>query len=230
MYYTIEERQKRRITANRTINTMTLLTTENNREQWLIEAARILTTNILMPAIIASGNGGLMPLKYAVSIGHPKGKKSIGECWKKAASEDLITSHIFITPTENSSTRILDVLLHELIHAADDCESGHKNFFAKIARKVGLVGKLTATMAGDELQEKLLDIVDAIGEIPHSALNSDLSGKKKQAARMLKVECTYCHFTYRASRTQLLQAFEGESVCPCCANDTSNAIADQLHA
>jgi len=209
---------------------MTIETNTANREQWLIEAANILSTSILLPAIVKQGDGGMMPLKYVVSIGHPKSKNSIGECWKKAASEDLITSHIFITPTENSSTRILDVLLHELIHAADDCESGHKNFFARTARKVGLVGKLTATVAGDALQEKLLDIVDAIGEIPHSALNAANSGKKKQTARMLKVECTYCKFTYRASRTQLLQAFEGEAVCPCCANDTSNAIADQLHA
>jgi hypothetical protein len=203
--------------------------TTNNRETWLIQAADIMATTILLPAIHRLGEQ-IAPLQYTVSLGHTHSKTSIGECWKKAASEDNTTSQIFITPVESNSTRILDILLHEMIHAADDCASGHKNFFARVARAVGLEGKFTATHAGDALQEKLLDIVDALGEIPHTALIAANNGKKTQAARMLKIECETCAFTFRASKTQLLRAFDGQSVCPCCAGDISKAIADQLHA
>jgi len=206
------------------------MTTINNREAWLIQAAAILADTILLPAIHRLDEQ-IAPLQYNVSLGHPKSKNSIGECWKKTASEDQATSQIFITPGESNSTRILDVLLHELIHAADDCESGHKNFFARVARAVGLEGKFTATRAGVELQEKLLDIVDALGEIPHTALIAANSGKPKQTARMLKIECRECAFTFRASKTQLIRAYEsGAPVCPCCQGDISSAIADQLHA
>ena len=206
----------------------TIPTTISNREQWLISAAMILADTILLPAIDRIGER-IEPLQYNVSLGHPKSKNSIGECWKKCASDDQLTSHIFITPVESNSTRILDVLLHELIHAADDCASGHKNFFARVARAVGLEGKFTATRAGDALQEKLLDIVDALGDIPHTALNSANSGKKKQAARMLKIECSICAFTFRASKTQLTRALDsGAPVCPCCAGTIAQEIQTAL--
>ena len=138
----------------------------NNREQWLITTADILASTILLPAINELGEQ-VEPLNYQVSIGHTMSKKSIGECWVKQQSSDGLTSNIFIAPHCNESIRILDILLHEMIHAADDCASGHKNFFARTARKVGLAGKFTATYAGDALKEKLLDIVDAVGDIPH---------------------------------------------------------------
>lgn len=191
------------------------------REQWLLQAANILTDTIMCPAMDALGEQYDLE-QYRVSIGHPQSKKSIGECWKKSASTDQ-HNEIFITPHEDNSTAILATLIHELIHAADDCESGHKNFFARVARKVGLVGKLTATKAGDNLQEQLLDIVDAIGDIPHHKLDITHRVKPKQSTRMLKIECTGCGFNFRASKTQIKRMTI--ATCNSCGHEHGYAVS-----
>ena len=203
-----------------------------NREHWLIEAANMLENMVLLPALDALNETLPTPLKYSVSIGHTQSKNSIGECWRKAQSSDKETSQIFITPTINDSVRVLDILLHEMIHAADDCESGHKNFFARVARKCDLQGKFTATHAGDTLKETLLDIVDALGDIPHHKLTVGGTIKPKQKARMLKIECHVCEFTFRASRTQLERITRrNTSQCPCCGDDSlSLTVMDTLNA
>ena len=61
-----------------------------------------------------------------------------------------------------------------------------------MALRVGLTGKMTSTTAGPELSDKLAELIDEIGPYPHAALNADLSGRKKQSTRMLKVTCQAC--------------------------------------
>lgn len=211
------------------LNTMNNSTLIANREHWLIECANLLETMVLMPAINQLGEQLPAPLKYSVSMGNTQSKGSIGECWRKSQADDKTTSHIFISPTLNDSVRVADVLLHEMIHAADDCESGHQNFFARVARKCGLVGKLTATKAGDQLREKILDIVDVIGEVPHVKLELSGTIKPKQKARMLKIECQECAFTFRASRTQLMR-IAADGCCPCCQSSITNEVQQTVLA
>jgi hypothetical protein len=187
--------------------------TIENREKWLQTAATILFANHITPHLQPTETP---EHSYRVSVGWPQNKSAIGECWKKEASDDD-TSEIFISPAHNDSLEVLATLLHELIHYCDNCESGHKRFFKRIARKAGLQGKLTATTAGDELTMGLLTIVDNIGEIPHAKLNRSKNGKKKQGTRMLKTECNNveCGFSFRSSKTQLEKLPE-ENLCPCC--------------
>ena len=200
---------------------MTQHNTENTREAWLVKAADLITDLIICPAAEALNETYDLE-HFRVSIGHPQSKGAIGECWKKSASADNY-NEIFITPHEDNSTAILATLVHELIHAADDCQSGHKNFFARMARKCGLVGKLTATTAGDELQERLLDIVDALGEIPHHKLDSKHRVKPKQSTRMLKIECSSCGFNFRASKTQIKRMTIAS--CNACGHEHGYAIS-----
>jgi len=56
---------------------------------------------------------------------------------------------------------------------------------------VGLEGKPTATVAGEQLRAKLGEIAEELGEYPHKALtpNAEI---KKQSTRMIKVSCFYC--------------------------------------
>jgi hypothetical protein len=189
-----------------------------NREQWLTEASNIIRSMIIEPAAQEKAITFDRAVKVAVSIGHPKHKRALGECWHTEASEDKQTNQIFITPFNNDSLRILDVLTHELIHAYDNNRDGHKGRFALLARAVGLEGKLTATVAGDELKERLNDILDALGDIPHTKLDESKNGKKKQAARMLKIVCHACDFTMRASRTQATRISDS-ACCPVCGDD-----------
>ena len=116
-----------------------------NREEWLINATSAL-------GVMIAEQGHTLP-EVRVSVGFPKtggkGNNVIGQCWSGACSEDA-RPQIFIHPTLTESTRVLDVLLHELVHATVGTECGHKGAFKQLATGLGLEGKMTATIAGDD--------------------------------------------------------------------------------
>jgi hypothetical protein len=96
-----------------------------------------------------------LPGKLHVSIGFGYGSKAeskhiLGQCWARRASADGV-NHIFLGPQEGDPAGMLISLLHELIHAADDCASGHKGTFAGAATRLGFEGPMTQTPPGLEL-------------------------------------------------------------------------------
>ncbi|MEU9058994.1 hypothetical protein AB0D13_08995 [Streptomyces sp. NPDC048430] len=189
---------------------------EITREEWLhraIDALRPEFEKIEFP----------LPEKIHISVGFGYGAKResesiLGQCWSSGASEDGV-NHLFISPEMKDESRVLDVLIHELVHAADDCKSGHKGAFTTAAKALGLVGKMTATVASPELAEKLRDLAKTLGPYSHATLYpmgkpvrpkaepkpespeeapEDApeeeeapvhSGPKKQGTRMIKVAC-----------------------------------------
>jgi len=170
-----------------------------DRETWLTEQAQF-----ILDDIIALHSPIPTDRPFRISIGFPSGRPSkvLAQCWKAKASADN-TNEIFVSPTVDDSIEILAALAHELIHYTDDCESGHQHHFAKVARAIGLEGKLTATVAGPTLTEQLQQYVDLLGPIPHAKLDANESGKKKQGTRMLKVECDCCGFAFRATQKHI---------------------------
>ncbi len=187
------------------------MNTIKNREHWLITAADIMIDEIISPAIT-----DIPPpqIRYSLTAPTTKQKKSVvlGSCWNRAASADG-TNEIFITSNLDDSLRILDVLLHEQIHAFDDNQSGHGPRFQKLCRKVGLKGggngkvkeSFTATVATPELKTLLEDIIADIGPIPHAKMDIDLNGTTKQKNRQKLMYCTNtgCEFKFRASQKML---------------------------
>jgi hypothetical protein len=210
---------------------------EITREEWLqsaIDALRPKFEEIGFP----------LPEKVHVSVGFGYGAKRessiiLGQCWPTGLSEDGIP-HIFISPEMDDSARVLDVLIHELVHAADDCKSGHKGDFAKYAKKLGLTGKMTSTVATPELTETLRELAKAIGPYDHAKLYTRgrpvkpeepkkeapegpeepeepvaPSGPKKQGTRMVKVACsTKCECGGYIVRTTQKWIEVGMPVCP----------------
>jgi hypothetical protein len=182
------------------------------REEWLVAAVAALTP-------LFEKLGETVP-EVRVSVGWPggNGRKNsvIGQCWSTKVAADNV-SQLFISPVLDEAVRVLDVLAHELVHAIDDCQSGHKGRFAKIAKALGLTGKMTATVAGAELTEKLNAIAADLGEYPHAKLaipGEGADGPKKQSTRMMKVECA-AGSGYKARMTrQWLEEF-GAPICPC---------------
>ena len=169
-----------------------------NREEWL-EAA----TELVAPLF-----DGLVDRKPArVSVGFPAGgrgsnRTTIGQC--HYASEDKIPQ-IFIHPRLTDPVEVLGVLVHELTHAYLGGAAGHGKEFGRVARGIGLEGKLTATTVGAELETDLRQVIEVLGEYPHSSL--DASNRKKQTTRMIKVECE-CGIIYRMSRGAMENALE----------------------
>jgi len=177
----------------------------SERIAWLEQAYALLRSELLPEA----------PERVTITFGFPsKGARPsrnqrIGEYAHFLkdcdAGPGLLTLHptIFREPA-----RVLDVLLHEMIHAA--CPNdGHRGKFPKLAKRVGLTGKMTATSAGPELKAKLESfLADRLPPMPNG--HGDLSSqRKKQSTRMRKYVCPACGQIIRAA-TDCLNAVCGD--------------------
>ncbi len=113
-----------------------------NREQYLTDGINHLS------GLFLNIGYELPPVKVTCSWpGGGSAQSRIGECWPRQASKAGY-NEIFISPLIDNPVRALDVLTHELIHAIDDCQHGHRKEFSRIAKAVGLEGKPTSTYAG----------------------------------------------------------------------------------
>lgn len=178
------------------------------REAWLTDGVKQLRP-------IFDRAGYTIPENVAVSVGWPgraSVTKTVGQCWKTIASADG-RNQVFISPSIEDGARALDILAHELCHAIDDCEHGHKGPFVKMVRAIGLEGKPTETIAGTELAGKLAKIVERLGEYPQGRLNPGM-GRPKQSTRLLKVECGGCGYLARITSKWIDEA--GCPICPTC--------------
>ncbi len=136
------------------------------REAWLTAATHLLAAHFLP---LADGKTKL-PEKWACSCGFPyRSKEAIGQCFPPTLSADG-TTHMFVCPTQAEPVRVLDILLHEMGHAAVGCDKGHKKEFKAFCEEVGLSGKATVTVAepGTELHTKLTRIAAQLGPYPHA--------------------------------------------------------------
>lgn len=163
------------------------------REQWLnefVEAAR--------GPFMAAGHE--IPSDIRVSVGLPSAgfrSKAIGEVW---ARENSGSGHheIFISPKLEDPSLVAAVLTHELAHTVAGMEAKHGPKFKRIFEDVGLVGKATATEAGDMWHAWADAIVARLGDFPHSAITGT-TAKKKQSTRLLKLECDTCGMILRGT-------------------------------
>ncbi|MEQ4716108.1 hypothetical protein [Nonomuraea sp. B19D2] len=139
------------------------------REAWLIRAIEM-----FRPRFVEVGLP--IPEKVHVSVGYgadgraTEGAEILGICYASWVSVDKV-NHIYISPEIGDSAEALVVLIHELIHAADDCKSGHKGAFAEAATRLGLVTPLTSSVPNVELAAELMTMAAALGEYPHGALD-----------------------------------------------------------
>lgn len=182
------------------------------REEWLVAAVLALA-----PLFEAVPDAAIPAMR--VSVGWPGGRGNkanvIGQAWAKAAATDGI-AQVFVSPVLDDATRVLDVLAHEMVHVIDGNASGHKGNFARIAKAIGLTGKMTATVAGEDLKAALAEIAADLGAYPHAALMpgaQGADGPKKQGTRMLKVSCERSGYVVRMTR-KWLDEF-GAPTCPC---------------
>jgi len=164
------------------------------REEWL---NKVLHTHVAR--LLKDKAGVTLPADCKVSVGFPGGgsaRTRIGECWPRVRSS-LGVNEIFLNPAVREVSTLVDILVHEAIHAADDCASGHKGFFRKTAKAVGLEGKMKSTHAGPELAKWIAATIAAMPEFAYGSL--DLDARKKQTTRLVKVECPDCGYTLRTT-------------------------------
>lgn len=185
------------------------------REDWLNRAA---TT--LIPVVVDKGEGRTIDKVY-ISVGWPsvrglsKKRRRVGECWSAKTSKDGLTPHIFISPLLDDTIDVLGTLVHELVHALGIYN--HKGEFRSVAVAVGLTGRMTATVPGEELRGLLEGIGQGLGEYPHSGINPADGERpvKKQGTRLLKAVCDNeeCGTIIRVTRKVV--EYPGLPICRC---------------
>src|SRR5258708_4489078 len=102
--------------------------------------------------------------RYRVAIGFPstgKRGKRIGECWDGRASADG-TFEVLIRPDQADPIAVAAILAHELVHTAVGLKCGHKGAFRTVATRIGLEGKMTATVPGAVFIGEVRSILEAV--------------------------------------------------------------------
>lgn len=145
-----------------------------NRETWLHKAVVEFRKTF-------KGKGYTIPDRLQVSCGWPSRsvRKVIGQAFDAGWTTDK-TNHIFISPILGEDpTRVLDVLIHELIHVSIGCDKAHGKEFKAAMKLLGLEGKATATTASEELKADLVKLVEKLGEYPHATMHLTPDAQKK---------------------------------------------------
>lgn len=179
----------------------------STREEWLVALM-----SEVAPLFVSLGKP--LPDRIRVTCGFGSGGtrgrklKQVGECWSDTRSGDQ-SFEIMVAPTVDDPVKVASILVHELCHAADRLQSGHRGEFARLARGLFLEGPLTATVAGPSFTSMIQPILDGLGAYPHARL--DASMRTKQGIRMLKCVCPSCGYTVRTTAKWL--AF-GSPICP----------------
>jgi hypothetical protein len=180
---------------------------QGTREEWLEAALPMLRD------IFSEAGAQLPPVRVSCSFpGGGSPKKRIGECWPRSRSVGEI-NEIFISPVLSDSAVVLGVLVHELVHAVDDCVSKHGKAFKALASAVGLEGRATSCSPGARLTAELAIVASLLGPYPHAALV--LGGKApKKPGKDVKFECAKCDFVFKVSPVMA----ENNQVlcCPAC--------------
>ena len=177
---------------------------KTTRELWLQNAVDLVSP-------IFKNKGYTIP-KVEVSCGFPStGNKSkhVGQCWGKSSTKDGV-NQVFISPVLDEPVQVLDTLVHELVHAVDDCLHHHGPEFKKIATDVGLQGLMREASAGPWLQEQLTSIAKQLGKYPHSKINLAHSSSKKTGPRP-RAKCKKCGYEVTPLKKWL---YMGPPLCP----------------
>jgi hypothetical protein len=180
------------------------MTKHTTRETWLLAAV-----DLLRPVFLAKHH--VIPKDVMVSCGFAStGTRShhIGQCWSRQSSTND-KNQIFISPALHEPVEVLDTLVHELVHAVDDCKHKHGKEFKKIALSLGMKGPMRSADAGPELKEKLNQLAKQLGVYPHGKLQ--VTHHKAVSRARARAKCPECGFQVPMYRKFLAY---GPPLCP----------------
>ncbi len=180
------------------------MTKHTTRESWLLAAV-----DLLRPVFLAKNH--TIPSDVMVSCGFAStGTRShhVGQCWSKRSSAND-QNQIFISPALHEPVEVLDTLVHELVHAVDDCQHKHGKEFKKIALSLGMKGPMRSADAGPELKETLKQLAQQLGAYPHGKLQ--VTHHKAVSRARARAKCPECGFQVPMYRKFLAY---GPPLCP----------------
>jgi hypothetical protein len=214
-----------------------------NREAWLIKAVSLIT-----PMFEELGYT-VPPMRVAVGFG-PGGARQenatiLGVCLSAGCTTDMV-NEVWISPEDVSALDdgtmlMMATLVHEMVHVVDNNQSDHSGDFKKMAKALGLEGKMTATVPGEDLRLKLKKIIAKIGEYPAGRVDlagivgrtpagqkpKVSSGPKKQTARQLKVTCTEPECPAVGYTTRLSRKWLDDFGAPICPGTADHVLSEE---
>ena len=157
-----------------------------DRESWLKRVVEIVEQDIL------NEHQASMPEKWEISCGFAGNAKAIGVAFSNTACKDGETYQIFISPIlgNNDKVNLMQTILHEMLHCVATIEVGHKGEFKRLARAIGLEGRLTHTYVSDTnpLAELLLKCYNKVGvEYPHKEIIPEVKEKKERVKNFVNL-------------------------------------------
>lgn len=175
----------------------------NLREAWLHRAVQA-----LHPVFRDAGHL-LPPVRLSCGFASTGLRSNhIGQCWSRSTTPEGI-NQIFISPVLSDPIEVLDTLVHELVHAIDDCQHHHGPAYKKIALSVGLKGPMRSASAGPALLGQLQGLALALAPYPHSELR--LRRTPRRSIPRPRAKCHQCDYTVPMFR-QFLSL--GPPLCP----------------
>ena len=122
-------------------------------------------------------------------------------------------AHLGGRKTRESSSRVADILLHEMIHTMFPYD-GHKIGFRWVCEAIGLQSPMTSTTASPALKERIThNVVKVLGRYPHKGVKLVPRGKRGKGSRLLRFQCTECECIIRLTQIWVDKA-EGVIRCP----------------
>lgn len=147
-------------------------------------------------------------------VGMKNKYSAMGVCYPKTELRPY--KQIFILPDWCNNKDIVNlggVIIHELIHAIDNCKSGHGKAFRDMALAVGLEGQMRSTKPGTKLSAWIRKTAKKLGKYPQGEW---VHSRAKQSTRMLKIQCPKvdgdCGAIARMSNSQIE---DGTPICRC---------------
>jgi hypothetical protein len=192
----------------------------DTREAWLRAAA-----NELRPYFKSCGYELPENIRFAIAFPSTgrKGKR-VGECWHSSTSADA-AYEIFIRADLWKPDEVLAVLIKELVHTLLPPDAGHGQPFKTAAMRIGLEGPMRQAVPGPLLKERLQELAERLGPLPHAHLDIEqqpmttrgsvaIDLPKKQGTRYRKAECMDkdCGFTVRVTASHVRDI--GPPHCP----------------
>jgi hypothetical protein len=147
------------------------------RNLWLAQAVTDLRPHFY-------GAGLPLPKQVLVTTGSTLVTESgpaLGQCTSSKSRADRLPM-ITIHETLSDRVTILAALVHELIHAADDCQCRHGAWFTAWAMELGLVGPAYTSLPSTSLRSKLESVALGLGPYPQPNVGFNITTSGAVAA------------------------------------------------
>lgn len=174
-----------------------------NREAWCIEIVKFLQEELaaMDTPILMKGE---VPRTIKISIAPISKANTLGICHSSASSPDRNVNHIVISPLMASPFELAHTVLHEMLHAYDDCHSRHRGRWKKWADRFGIEAKgHTCNLRCRVLLERAIAHVGI--PVEHA---TQVMIKNKKPPSIIKFMCPECgNFAYLSARVVVADEF-----------------------